>query len=73
VGFSRKDILAGLTCMPEGAFGNSKVHHGCVGKTYIGDFDGQISERVKDVASGQDLVLFFNYQELYGPELPIHF
>ncbi|TKB10881.1 ketopantoate reductase family protein [Desulforhopalus sp. IMCC35007] len=47
---SRKHILAGFTFMTGAALGNSKVRRGSAGKTYIGELDGQISERVKEIA-----------------------
>lgn len=46
----RKHILAGFTFMTGTALGNSKVRHGSAGKTYIGELDGQLSERVRKIA-----------------------
>ncbi len=48
---SHRHILAGFTFMSGTALGGSKVRHGREGKTYIGELDGQISERVQQIAN----------------------
>lgn len=47
----RKHIIAGFTFMSGTALGGSKVRFGREGKTYIGELDGQISERVQNIAN----------------------
>lgn len=47
----RKHIIAGFTFMSGTALGGSKVRYGREGKTYIGELDGQISERVQNIAN----------------------
>lgn len=50
----RKHILAGFTFMSGTALGGSKVRYGREGKTYIGELDGQISERIQRIANTFD-------------------
>ncbi|SHO48422.1 ketopantoate reductase family protein [Desulfopila aestuarii] len=47
----RQHILAGFTFMSGTALGTSKVRYGREGKTYIGELDGQITERVQKIAN----------------------
>lgn len=47
----RQYILAGFTFMSGTALGTSKVRYGREGKTYIGELDGQITERVQKIAN----------------------
>jgi len=47
----RQHILAGFTFMSGTALGTSKVRYGREGKTYIGELDGQVSERVQRIAN----------------------
>jgi len=48
---SRRHIVAGFTFMSGTALGSSKVRYGREGKTYIGELDGQVSERVQRIAN----------------------
>jgi len=47
----RQYILAGFTFMSGTALGTSKVRYGREGKTYIGELDGQVTERVQKIAN----------------------
>lgn len=47
----RHQILAGFTFMSGTALGSSKVRYGREGKTYIGELDGQITERIQKIAN----------------------
>lgn len=47
----REHILAGFTFMSGTALGSSKVRYGREGKTYIGELNGQVSERVQKIAN----------------------
>lgn len=48
---ARKHILAGITFMSGTALGGSKIRYGRSGKTYIGELDGSITERVQQIAN----------------------
>ncbi len=47
----REHILAGFTFMSGTALGGAKVRHGRAGKTYIGELDGSITERVQKIGN----------------------
>lgn len=47
----RQHIIIGFTFMSGTALGSSKVRYGREGKTYIGELDGQITERVQKIAN----------------------
>lgn len=47
----RRHIIAGFTFMSGTALGSAKVRYGREGKTYIGELDGQITERVQRIAN----------------------
>lgn len=47
----RENIIAGFTFMSGTALGGAKVRHGQAGKTYIGELDGKITERLQKIAN----------------------
>lgn len=47
----RRHIIAGFTFMSGTALGSSKVRYGREGKTYIGELDGQITDRLQRIAN----------------------
>lgn len=51
----RQQIIAGFTFMSGTALGTSKVRYGREGKTYIGELDGQVTERVQQIANTFEL------------------
>lgn len=47
----REHIIAGFTFMSGTALGGARVRHGRSGKTYIGELNGEITERVQKIAN----------------------
>lgn len=47
----REHIIAGFTFMSGTALGGARVRYGRSGKTYIGELDGEITERVQRIAN----------------------
>ncbi|MEA3469075.1 MAG: 2-dehydropantoate 2-reductase [Thermodesulfobacteriota bacterium] len=45
-----KHIIAAFTFMSATALGNSRVRHGGMGKTYLGELNGELSPRLKKVS-----------------------
>ncbi len=43
-------IIAAFTFMSATALGNGRVRHGGTGKTYMGELDGELSPRLKDIS-----------------------